>query len=140
MSTSTLVIALGLAENLVQFIDFGIKLCCRIKEYSTTAGAPKRLAARADCLSDLLKVLGGLSADEQEAIEWGLISRCAETAEELSSLLDTLIDRDQCRKSRWRYVAKAWKSLYFERKVEDLQKTLESLLGPLILHIQAKTA
>ncbi|KAH0559873.1 hypothetical protein GP486_003610 [Trichoglossum hirsutum] len=140
MSTSTLVIALGLAENAVQFIDFGIKLCCRIKEYSVTAGAPKRLAARANCLSDLLKVLAGLSADEQETVEWDLITPCAEIAAELSSLLDTMIDRDRRKKSKWRYVVKAWKSLVFERKVEDLQKTLESLLGPLSLHIQAKTA
>jgi hypothetical protein len=139
MSASSLAVALGVAENVAQFVDFGIQLCCRINEYSVTDGAPKRLAAQADCLSDLLKVLDSLPEAEQETLERGLISRCAETAKELSGLLDTLIDRGRHEKSRWRYVGKAWKSLHSEKKVESLQRALESLLGPLSLHLQAIT-
>jgi hypothetical protein len=86
----------------MQFINFGMKLCYRIKEYSVTAGAPKKLAAQADCLSSLLEILRGLPKTEQEALERDLISRCTETAKELSDFLDTLIDRDSYGKSKRR--------------------------------------
>ncbi|KAH0536061.1 hypothetical protein FGG08_007027 [Glutinoglossum americanum] len=129
-----------MAGNVVQFIDFGMKLCCRIEEYSATAGAPKKLMAQANCLSDLLKVLDGLQDTEQGLLERGLVSRCAERAKELSNLLDTLIDKDHNKISKWRYARKAWKSLRSDKKVEGLQRALESLLGPLSLHLQVKMA
>jgi hypothetical protein len=140
MSTASLIAALGVAENVVRFIDFGMKLCRRIKEYSDTAGAPKELVARANCLSHLLEVLGSLSEVEQEALERGLVFHCMETAKELSDLLNTFIDRDRYRKSKWKYLERAWKSLRSEQKVEGLQKALDSLLVPLSLHLQLKTA
>jgi hypothetical protein len=70
-----LVVALGMAGNVVQFVDFGMKSCYRIKEYSTTAGASKKLVAQADCLSDLLKC--PIKA-EQDAPGRDLISCSAE--------------------------------------------------------------
>ena len=39
------IVALGIAGNVVQFVDFGLKLCIRVKEYSAVAGAPKKLAS-----------------------------------------------------------------------------------------------
>jgi hypothetical protein len=139
MSAASLVAALGMAGNIVRFIDFGMKLCCRIQEYSATDGAPEKLAAQANCLFDLLYILGNLAEAEQDALERGIIFRCAHTAVELSKLLDTLIDRDRYRRHKWRYAMKAWKSLHFEKRVKGLQRTLESLLEPLSLLLQMKT-
>ena len=136
MSVVSLITAIG---NVVQVINFGTKLCYRIKEYSTTNGAPKKLVAWASCLSDLLCVLDGLAEAEQEALEQDLISRCTQTAMELIALLDTVIDRKGHTKYKWRYARKAWKSLYLEKQFEGLQRTLENQLGPLSLHLQVKT-
>ncbi|KAI9785688.1 MAG: hypothetical protein M1839_008705 [Geoglossum umbratile] len=140
MSTSSLLVVFRMAEDVVQFVSFGRKLCYRISEYSATAGAPRNLAAQADCLSNLLEILNNLSEAEQAALERGLISSCAERARELSEFLNTLMDRNSDVKSKWRYVGKAWRSLHSEKKIEGLQKSLESLLGPLSLHLQVKTA
>ena len=134
------IVALGIVGNVVQFIDFGVKLCSRIKEYSAAAGAPKMLATQADCISDLLETLKDLSEIQKEALEQRLISRCVSKATELSALLDTFIDKDRARNSTWRNATIAWKSLRAEKKVSDLQKALESLLKPLNLNLQAKTA
>jgi|SRR5579862_4233931 len=138
MSAASVVLAIGMAGNVVHFIKFGMKLCRRINEYYATDGAPKKLLARANCLSDLLRVLDGLAEAEQEALEQGLIFRCAQTAAELSELLDAFIDRRGYRKRKWGYAGKALKSLYLEKKVEGLQRTLENLLGPLSLRLQMK--
>src|SRR5205809_7538473 len=98
------------------------------------------LATQVDYISDLLETLKDLSETQQEVLEQRLISRCVSKVTELSALLNTFIDKDRARNSPWRNTTIAWKSLRTEKKVGDLQKTLESLLKPLNLNIQAKTA
>ena len=139
MSGAEAIVALSIASNVVQFIDFGMKLCSRIKEYSAAAGAPNKLAAQVDSISDLLEILKDLSVTQKEALEQRVITRCVIKARELSALLDTFIDRDQARYSTWSNAANAWKSLRAERKVTELQKALESLLKPLTLKLQVET-
>ncbi|KAI9863070.1 MAG: hypothetical protein M1813_003890 [Trichoglossum hirsutum] len=133
------IVALGIAGNVVQFTDFGVKLCGRIKEYSAAAGAPETLATQVDCISDLLEILKDLSETQKDALEQRIISLCVSKATELSVLLDTFINKGQARNSTWRSVTIAWKSLRAEKKVSELQKALESLLKPLNLNLQAKT-
>jgi N-terminal domain on NACHT_NTPase and P-loop NTPases len=139
MSGAEGIVALGIAGNVVQFVDSGVKLCSRIREYSAAAGAPNSLATQAACISDILEILKDLSDAQKGALDQRLISRCASKADELSALLDTFINKDGSRSSAWKNAANAWRSLRAERKVADLQKTLESLLKPLNLNLLAKT-
>jgi len=131
-------VAVGLAGNVVQFIDFGLKLCDRFREYSASAGAPRKLAAQADCISDLLEVLKGLSETQKGALEQRLISRCSSAAQELSALLDSFISKDRANNPMWRNTANAWRSLRTETRVSEFQKSLDNLLKPLNLNLQAK--
>ena len=133
MSGAEAIAALAIAGNVVQFIDFGMKLCSRIREYSAAAGVPTKLRNEVDAISDLLEMLKVLSETQKEALEQRCISRCVIKVQELSALLDTFIDKDRARKSTWK---KAWRSILAEKKVAELQKALESLLKPLGLNLQ----
>jgi len=139
MSGAEGIVALGIAGNVVQFIDFGVKLCSRIKEYSVATGAPNRLATQVAYISDILEILKDLSDAQHGALDKRVISRYASKAEELSALLDTFIKEGGSRDSVWKNTTNAWRSLRAEKKVADLQKSLESLLKPLNLNLLAKT-
>ena len=134
------IVALGIAGNVVQFIDFGAKLCSRIEEYSAAAGVPKMLQDTWG-LGSAWAVPGEAATRAWRRIRNSkLHSRPVSKATELSALLDTFIDKDQARNSTWRNTTIAWKSLRAEKKVSELQKTLEGLLKPLNLNLQAKIA
>ncbi|KAI9760617.1 MAG: hypothetical protein M1840_002374 [Geoglossum simile] len=134
------IVALSIAGNVVQFVSFGLRLCSCIREYSTTAGAPQRLVGQADCISDILETLKDLSETQKEVLEPKLVSRCISKAQELSALFDMFIDKDRVAKPSWRHATKAWRSLRAESKALELQGALESLLKPLDIRLQAKTA
>ena len=107
MSGAEAIVALGIAGNVVQFIDFRTKLCSRVREYSAAAGAPTKLRNDVNCISDLLETLKDLSETQKEALEQRMISRCISKVQELSALLDTFIDQDRVRNSTWRNATNA---------------------------------
>jgi hypothetical protein len=130
--------ALGVAGNVVQFIDFGMKLCHRISEYCA-AGAPEKLLARASRLSDLLEILKGLPEVQRLGLDQQVISVCVRQVEDLLALLDPLTSDSGSRTSKWRASAKAFRSLRSEKKLLEFQSTLDSLLSNLSLQLLAKT-
>src|SRR5436853_7731303 len=85
------IVAVGLASNVLQFIEFGTKLCSRIKEYGSSAiGAPKKITNLADRLDLVLKTLNALNDTGRTIIdhEAKTIQSCISEAQDFAALLD----------------------------------------------------
>lgn len=137
MSGAEAFVAIGIASNFVQLIDFTATLCGRIREYSHASGTPKKLAAQADRLSDLLAILKSLEQSSgQSPLDEQVLSRCQAQAQELSELLDSLKGSGN---SRLKNARKAFKSLNHSGQLEELQSVLDSLVNTLSLQLQANT-
>lgn len=117
MSGAEALAAVGLASNVLQFVDFTTKLCAQIKEYSSSAtGLPKELSRQALQLSALLALLKELSQQPSgPKLEKDVLEQCQIQAQELSDLLESLQGgRGQ---SRWRTAVVAFKSLKREEQI-----------------------
>jgi hypothetical protein len=155
MSGAEALVAVGLAGNVLQFIDFGTKLCARIREYSSTAsGTPKKIESMAERLSLALRTLEGLRESGLPTIDLEQITvqSCITQAKELNTLLDKFKMGSPATANdgelRWldRSIAgtektwKAFKSLRGEKKVEEFQNTLDRLLSLISLQLHVRTA
>ena len=139
MSGAEAVVALGIASNVIQFIDFTAKLCSRIREYASGSSLPKKLAAQADRLSDLLSILESVNeSSAQGALSGQTLARCQIQAQELSDFLDDLKIDGQ--KHTWaKNAKKAFKSLNRSDQIEELQAVLDNLVRILSLQLQVDT-
>ena len=150
------VAALGLASNVVQFIDFGTRLCSRINEYASSAiGAPKNITTLAARLDLVLKTLNALNDTGRISVdhEAKSIQSCISEAQEFNALLDQFrlkirtppdgedapnwIDR---RLTSAEKAWKAFKSLRGEERIGGFQASLDRLLSLVSLQLQARTA
>ena len=139
MSGTEAIVALSIASNVIQFIDFTAKLCSRIREYASGSSLPKKLALQADRLSDLLEILESLDKSSNQAVLSGqTLSRCQTQAQELSDFLEDLKSDGQ-RQSWTKNAKRAFKSLNRSDQIEELQGVLASLIANLSLHLQADT-
>ena len=139
MSGMEAIVALGVATNVIQFIDFTAKLCSRIQEYASGCGLPKKLAIQNDRLSDLLGVLESLNkSSHQDVLSIQTLARCQTQAQKLSEFLDDLKSDGQ-RQSWAKNARRAFKSLKRSDQIEELQGVLDSLVGNLSLQLQADT-
>lgn len=127
MSGAEALAAVGLASNVVQFVEFTARLCVRIQEYaSATSGLPKELAQQAAQLAELLILLKELSQQSDGAIlDVGITGQCQTQAEELSNLLDSL--RAGAGKGRWGTAKTAFKSL---KRIQQIDKVGEGAPCP----------
>ena len=89
MAGAEALVAVGLASNVLQFIDFTTKLCITIKEISSTSsGLPKELDRQASRLSNLLGLLRELAEQRKTPVsENDVLGDCEEQAQELALLL-----------------------------------------------------
>jgi len=117
MSGAEALAAVGLASNVLQFVDFTFKLCAQIKEYASSAsGLPKELSQQAVQLSALLNLLKGLSQQSDgPKLGTGVLEECQSQAQKLSDLLESL--RGGGDKSRWRTARVALRSLKREEQI-----------------------
>lgn len=140
MSGAEALLVVGLAANVLQFLDFTAELCGRIRDYSTGPGLPRKLAAQADRLSDLLVLLRSLSANSiNGTLEKSVVARCQAQAEDLVLLLNSLKGSQEGQDRWWSNARKALRSLSRSEKVEELQNVLDSLLSTLSILLQAET-
>jgi len=126
MSGAEVLAAVGLASNVLQFIDFTTKLCAQIKDYASSAsGLPKELSQQALQLSALLVLLKGLPQQPNgPKLEKDVLGQCQIQAQELSDLLESLQGgRGQ---SRWRTAVVAFKSLKREEQIGKVVHKLDS--------------
>lgn len=139
MSGAEAIVAFGIATNVIQFVDFTVKLCSQIRAYASGSGLPKNLATQADRLQDLLDILKSLSKSSNQGVLSGqTLARCQTQAQELSDFLDDL-KTDGQRQSWAKNARKAFKSLNRSDQIEELQGVLDSLVGTLSLQLQADT-
>ncbi|KAL9049000.1 MAG: hypothetical protein Q9162_007442, partial [Coniocarpon cinnabarinum] len=127
--------ALGLASNIVQFIDFGLKTTSEIKEiYSSASGLTSEITTLNDIATEHRKTVASLqkSTDDngprlsQEDIELKtLATKTVITARKLEDIIDPL--RTHNAKPRVRdAVTKGWKSWRSKDKLETVTKELQS--------------
>jgi hypothetical protein len=139
--------AVGFASSIVQFVDFGTRLCTRIREYSSvTNDIPKKLLDLGERLSYVLETIkslaeGGLTKLEHEE---KTLQACLKQAKEIDALLDSFkppttagvcpntLSLDKARA--------AFKSLRGESKIDAMQLTLDRLLDLAGLQVQIQTA
>ena len=139
MSGAEAIVAISLASNVIQFVEFTAKLCSRIQEYASGSGLPRKLATQADRLSDHLGILASLNkSSSQDSLSGHTLARCQTQAQELSDLLDDLKSDGQ-RQSWAKSTKRAIKSLNRSDQIEELQGVLDSLVGNLSLQLQADT-
>jgi N-terminal domain on NACHT_NTPase and P-loop NTPases len=129
--------ALGVAGNVVQFIDFGLKATSKAREIhrdskgKTVADADLEVVTK-----DLVALNAQLyssvgSSGQTEALE-ELCERCAKTAGELLSALQSFTVTGK--KTKWKSTRKALKSLWGREAVEEMKKRLLDFREELKLH------
>jgi len=146
MSGMEPLVALGVASSVVQFVDFGAKLCVRIREYSSVTGAPKKIQVLADHLSLALQTLEGLNDTSRTSLEYErkTLEACLEQAKDLNSLLDSFKPNAD-KQSKWRIASGidkarvAFTSLRGEKKMDDFQNSLSRLVGLVGVQLQVRT-
>lgn len=138
MSGAEALVALGLAANVLQFVEFTAELCERIRDYSTGPGMPRKLAAQADRLSDLLILLKALSQSSKDRFEQSVLARCQAQAEDMSLLLHSLKGSKKGQDRWWTNAKKALRSLSQAEKIQEVQNVMDSLLSILSIHLQAQ--
>lgn len=137
-------VAVGLASNVLQFIDFGTKLCARIQDYSSTInGSPKKLKELGDHLSNVLKTLESLDGTKRTYLEHeeSTIQSCLRQAQELNAYLDSFqLQSNSFRSLSFEKLRLAFKSVRGEKQVEEFQRVLDQLLNLVNLQLQIKNA
>lgn len=137
MSGAEAFVAIGIASNIVQLLEFTTSLVRRIQEYSSGVGTPKKIATQADRLSDLLGILKTIEKfSGRSPLDEKVLLRCQAQAQELSELLEALKGDGG---NRFKNAKKAFKSLSKSDQIEGFQAVLDSLVNTLSLQLQADT-
>ena len=115
--------AVGLAGNIVQFVDFTAQLCLRIKELSSSSsGLPKELEKQTIQLSGLLHVLKELAQNPQgPTLAHGVLERCFLESNELDLLLKGYEGGSD--RSRLKIAKLAFHSLRQSKNIEKVRDT-----------------
>jgi len=129
--------AIGLASNVIGFINLGTKLCGLIKEYSSRAGAPQEILAIFKRLELIVQMLTELDDSGRARLdhEQRAVAMCFEEAVELRVFLEGLGvegDRGGGRRLKWFRrrklgVEKGWKAIKAVQGREKLEKFQVSL-------------
>lgn len=140
MSGAEGLVLLSVAANVLQFVEFATELCGRIRDYSNGPGMPRKLAALADQLADLVAIIKSRSNSlDTDPLEEHVAQRCLAQAQELSLLLESLKGSKKDQDHWWKNARKALKSLSRAEKIEELQSTLNNLINTLSLQLLMKT-
>jgi hypothetical protein len=146
--------ALGIAGNVIQFVDFASKLVSKGGQYYRSADGAllqhTELSAAAENLQRLSHGLGTSLRIEQsipstkpyeplreynlaELGLWHANSECYKLAKELSKALEDLKVSGKHR--RWESFRQAFRTLWSEEKIETLSKRLDSARAQLVIHL-----
>ncbi len=124
------VAALGLAGNIVQFVDFSCKVLCDAKSlYGSSTGASAENDVLEAIGSDLVNLSHALIAPSApgtvpESLR-SLASRCKDVATELLGTLDKIKVRGPHQK--WKSFVQALRSVWEKERIEELVKRMERL-------------
>lgn len=139
--------ALGVAGNVIQFLDFGSKLVSKTVEiYKSPQGSSveyKDLAAVSEDLEGLCtklkppEPLGSttFAPSRAEAALKDICERCTRVAEELIATLNQLKVKATERHRTWKSLRSAFKSVWNKDDIETLEKRLSGLREELNLRV-----
>ena len=124
------VAALGLAGNIVQFVDFSCKVIQDTKSlYKSSTGASAENDVLEVICSDLVDLDNALTAPSAPGAipdsMRNLASMCKEVAAELLGTLDKIRTREPRRK--WKSFVQALRSVWKKEQIEELVKRMERL-------------
>ena len=133
------VAALGLAGNIVQFVDFSYKVLQDTKSlYGSSTGASAENDIIETICNDLINLNNALTApSEPGAIPDSmrtLASNCKDVAAELLQLLDKVKVHGPNRK--WRSFVQALRSVWKKEQIEELVRRMERLRNETQFHLQ----
>lgn len=127
--------ALGLAGNIIQFVDFAIKLFAKTREIHESAEGSLRTNLDIENATKTIQILQSKliavpSADNAQASETqhlleGLCSSCNDTATELLRALEKL--KLQGKKTTWKSMRQALKSIMGKAAILELSSRLDEL-------------
>lgn len=136
--------AIGLAGTLIQFVDFSSKIVSKAGETYASADGALPENQDAETVAQSLQVLdakirAGLatgSGTKSEETLKELCRECDSVAQELLKALEILKFFD--RKTRWKSMRQALKSVSSKEKIDGISKRLESLRDQLNLSFIVK--
>ena len=139
--------ALGLAGNIVQFVDFASKLFSKSKElYKSSSGATKENQELEDATDTLRRLCASLKKVDQggsksagrlndEDVLRALANNCHVTANELLSALEDLRTRGP--HGKWQSFRQALRTAWKEDKILAMENKLASYRSQLTLQLSA---
>ena len=128
--------ALGVAGNVVQFIDFGLKVTSKAREiYRSVDGALEENVDLEVVTGDLAAITQKLEAHSVATIgRDGLdCQRCSEAAIELLTALERFKVSGQ--NSRVKSARKALKAIWGKRRVDEMRTRLEGYRDEIQFHV-----
>lgn len=129
--------ALGVASNITQFVDLGLKATCKFREiHGSVAGATEENMDLEVMTRSFIAINAQLyssigSPEEADALG-DLCQRCAKTADEMIVALESF--KVLGKKTRWKSARKALKGLWGREKVEGIRGRLLEFRADLNLH------
>ena len=131
MSGAEGIAAVGLASNVLQFVDFTAQLCERIHDYSSaTSRLPQGLAQQANQLTTLLTTFGDLAQrPDGQRFANDIVKQCRAQAEELSDVFESL--RKGPSQNRWETARTAFKSLKRTQQIDKVSCGMSKIAPPL---------
>lgn len=138
-------LALSVGANVVQFIDFSTKILSASHHLYDSGSNATRKNQELDCVThDLQKVTSDLHSTFQKSearqslsandlLLQQLTVQCEAVCSELSEALERL--KSQGKRPGWKSFRTALKSIWSEKKIEDLRERIELFRQELILRI-----
>jgi hypothetical protein len=133
--------AVGLAGNIIQFVEFACKLLFRSCEiYNSSSGLSEEALSTIAItrhLQELCLQLSGNSGSrvqEDETLR-DLARRCKAVADKLLSATETLKAKEP--RSKWESFYKSLEAIWKKDQIEALQNQLRDCRAQLMLHLEA---
>ncbi|OTA67753.1 hypothetical protein K449DRAFT_429845 [Hypoxylon sp. EC38] len=143
-------VALGLAANVVQFVDFAAKLISISNELRNNAASSENrdhqvltthLETLAQSISDSVKAISQASttASREEQALQPVADKCCELAKSLLIKLDACSIQPNQGNNRTKRVKTAFKAIWNKKEIEDISNRLEHFKNELILYYAFQT-
>ncbi|KAF4631443.1 hypothetical protein G7Y89_g6691 [Cudoniella acicularis] len=146
--------ALGLAGNVVQFVEYGVKICSLVKEYSSLEGCPRQVSEFSHRLNTTLQTVNDLNDSDRVLLEneKATLELCATKAAEFLAYLEEFrvssVDTNNLENSKGflvrrkldlRKVCLAFKTKWKMEKLQELDSAIDQLLKAIMLQNQSRS-
>ncbi len=137
------VVAFGIAANVIQFLDFGSRLTAKFHSFYKAGRASQAIIPDLGNITDDLQTisssLASSSTDDNENDDGlsRLATECHGVAKELLDLLRALSRTGTSNRSRLEALKTAFRHIWKEDEIDELRTRLEGFRSELSLHLLA---